>query len=431
VAEKSLRSKLGSRPQYPWLVVGFLWFAGFFNYADRQAVYSVFPLLKSEFGLSPEQQGLLGMAFMVVYALSSPFSGYTVDRLPRRLLIASGLLFWSLICSATALSRNFYQLIFFRAAEGLGESFYFPASMSLLSDYHGPTTRSKALGIHQTSVYLGTAGGAALAGYLGEKYGWRSPFWILGLAGMVYAGLLGYWLIEPRREPNERANANEPRPGNDPLHSTHEREGALVEKVVRILTNPAATLLLLVFVGANFVAATFLTWLPSYIFDRFELGIATSSFTSTFWPLASLPGAVLGGVAADWWSRRSRGGRIRVQSMGLIAAAPFVFLTGWSATVPVLIVALIGAGVCKGIYDSNIFASLFDVIPPEDRGTAAGLMNTLGWTGGLAAPYAVAKASRSFGMGATIASTAAIYLVGGLLALAAARLAESRHLDMN
>jgi MFS family permease len=411
--------------------VGFLWFAGFFNYADRQAVYSVFPLLKSEFGLSDEQLGLLGSAFMFVYAASSPFSGYTVDLLPRRLLITLGLTFWSLICSATALSRNFYQLIFFRGAEGLGESFYFPASMSLLSDYHGPRTRSKALGIHQTSVYVGTAGGAVLAGYLGEHYGWRSPFWILGLAGMVYAGLLGFWLLEPVRESTEVEGATNRPHGGDSLNSPAAGSGSLIEKVTRILTNPAAALLLLVFVGANFVAATFLTWLPSYIFERFELGIAKSSFTSTFWPLASLPGAVLGGVAADRASRRSRGGRIRVQSFGLIVAAPFVFLTGWSPTVPVLIAALIGAGVCKGIYDSNIFASLFDVIPPEDRGTAAGLMNTLGWTGGFAAPWVVARASQSLGLGMTIASTAAVYLLGGLLALVAARLAEARRVELS
>jgi sugar phosphate permease len=198
-----------------------------------------------------------------------------------------------------------------------------------------------------------------------------------------------------------------------------------------VVTNPSAALLLLVFVGANFVASTFLTWLPDYIFEKFELDLSKSSLTSTFWPLASLPGAVLGGMAADWLSQRSRGGRIKVQAVGLIVAAPFVFLTGWSTTMPVLIASLIGAGVCKGVYDSNIFASLFDVIEPEDRGTAAGLMNTVGWTGGFLAPTAVGIASESFGLGVTIASTAVVYLVGGALALVAARLAELRSVGGN
>ena len=82
-----------------------------------------------------------------------------------------------------------------------------------------------------------------------------------------------------------------------------------------------------------------------------------------------------------------------MQSLGLILAAPFVFLTGWSTSVPVLIAGLIGAGLCKGIYDSNIFASLFDVVRPEDRGIAAGLMNAVGWTGGFIAPIVVGFAS--------------------------------------
>ena len=431
MANNSLRSRLGAHPYYPWLVVGMLWFAGFFNYADRQGVYSVFPLIQREFDLSKSQLGYLGSAFMVVYAATSPFSGYTVDLLPRRLLITLGLTFWSLICAATALSRSYYQLLFFRAAEGLGESVYFPASISLLSDYHGPRTRSRALSIHQTSVYLGTAGGAVLAGYLGERLGWRSSFWVLGSAGMVYAGLLGFGLVEPVRESTGDKVGDDRKAGPLPSNPSPAGSGSLFERLGRILANPAAALLLTVFAGANFVAGTFLAWLPSYIFERFDLGLTNSSFTSTFWPLASLPGAVLGGIAADWSSRRSRGGRIRVQSAGLIVAAPFVFLTGWSTSVPVLIAALIGAGVCKGVYDSNIFASLFDVIAPEDRGTAAGLMNTVGWAAASTAPTVVGIASESFGLGITIASTAAVYLLGGLLALLAARLAETWRFDVS
>jgi sugar phosphate permease len=416
---------------YPWLVVGLLWFCGFFNYADRQAVYSVFPLLKSEFVLSPTQLGLLGSAFMFVYALSSPFSGYTVDRLPRRLLIVLGLTFWSLICAATALSRSFFQLIFFRGAEGLGESFYFPASMSFLSDYHGPRTRSRALSTHQTSVYLGTAGGAVLAGYLGERLGWRAPFWILGVAGVFYAVLLGLCLVEPRRGATDDHPDGQQPAGDDEEDQAEAGTGSLAEKIRRIVSNPAAALLLVVFVGANFVAAAFLTWLPSYIFVRFKLGLFSSSFTSMFWPLASLPGALCGGIAADWASRRRRGGRIMVQSAGLLLATPFVFLTGWSTSVTVMIASLIGAGFYKGIYDSNIFASLYDVVSSQDRGTAAGLMNTVGWTGGFVAPTVVGIASERLGLGVTIASTAAVYLLAGLLAFVAARLAAGRRFQVS
>jgi MFS family permease len=403
----------GPTTAYPWVVVGLLWFCGFFNYADRQALSAVFPLLKGEFGISDPALATLSSAFMLLYALTSPFTGYTVDRLSRRLLIAAGLAFWSLICAVTALSRTFGQLVLFRAAEGLGESFYFPASMSVIADYHGPRTRSRAMGLHQTSVYLGTAGGWAFGSALGEVAGWRTPFWSLGLAGLLYAALLGAVLIEPRR--SRAVVIDEKGPEIRP-------PSPMGTKVAVILRNPAAALLLCVFIGANFVATAFLTWLPSLVGRGFNLGLTQSGLTSTLWPLASVPGATLGGWLADRWARRSGGGRIRTQSLGLFLAAPFVLMTGRSNSVGVLLLGLVGAGLCKGIYDANIY----DVVPPADRGTAAGLMNTVGWTGGLVSPIAVAFASERFGLGTAVAWTAVVYLLVGLLALAAARVADQK-----
>ena len=424
-ASLARRPAFASSRAYPWLVVGLLWFCGFFNYADRQAVNSVFPLLEKEFGLSDFQLGMLGSAFMVVYASTSPFAGYVVDRVARRILIPVGLAVWSLIAAATGFSRSFAQLVFFRAAEGLGESFYFPASLSFLADYHGQRTRSRALGIHQTSVYLGTAGGAAMAGRLAEGFGWRTPFFVLGLAGAAYALILGFLLVEPARGQSE--DGKPPRKdliADDELEVGPASKEELWEKVTRIMTSRAAVLLLCVFIGANFVAAAFLTWLPTFIFRKFAMGVSGSSMTSTIWPLASLAGALCGGVLADWAATYRKGGRIMVQSFGLILGAPFVFLAGWSASFAMLVASLAAAGLCKGIYDANIFASLFDVVRPEDRGTAAGLMNSVGWTGGFLAPVAVGLGSKHFGLSAAIASTAVVYLLVGILALAAAHVAE-------
>ncbi len=420
--DRSQRSATGTA--YPWVVVALLWFCGFFNYADRQALSAVLPLLKGEFGLSDRQQGMLASAFMLLYALTSPFTGYIVDLISRRLLIAAGLAFWSLICAATALAGSFVQLVLFRAAEGLGESFYFPASMSILADYHGPATRSRAMSLHQTSVYLGTAGGWALGGMLGGWAGWRAPFWTLGAAGLVYALMLGACLIEPGRA---RHALEEGSSTEDRGESTGSAGGAsLLAKIEVIVRNPAAALLLCVFIGANFVAATFLAWLPSLVGREHKLELGLAALTSAFWPLASVPGAVLGGWLADRAARRRAGGRIRTQCLGLALAAPFVLLTGWSGSVGLLMVGLVGAGLCKGIYDANIFASLYDVVPADDRGTAAGLMNTVGWTGALAAPVAVAFASERYGLGAAVASNAAVYLLVAMLAYVASLVADRR-----
>src|SRR5712671_6132708 len=124
--------KFALNPNYKWQVVGMLWFCGFFNYADRRAIFSVVPLLEREMHLTPVQLGLLASGFAWVYGLGAPLAGMVVDRARRKTVILGGLHAWSLICLATGLSRHFTHLLLFRAAEGLGETFYFPASTSLI-----------------------------------------------------------------------------------------------------------------------------------------------------------------------------------------------------------------------------------------------------------------------------------------------------------
>jgi MFS family permease len=399
-----------------WFVVGLLWLCGFFNYADRQAVFSVFPLLGEEFHLTNVHKGMIGSAFMVVYALAAPFAGFVVDGFSRRWLVAGGLAVWSLICAATATARSFGQLLFFRAAEGLGESFYFPASMSLLADYHGPRTRSRAMSLHQTSVYVGTAAGGIVAGLLGQRYGWRSPFWVLGTVGIAYACLLPWLVREPKRGAAEIK-------GDDPLDPefmTAVESPHLGRNFAEVVLNPAAALLLAVFAGANFVAGTLLAWLPQFVKDQYGLDLGEAATVAGLcFPGGNLVGALCGGALADAVARRVNGGRVLVQAAGLILGAPCVYLAGTATTLGVLVPALIGIGLGKGIYDANIFASVYDVVRPSVRGTAAGLMNTAAWAAASAAPLLVGWFSEEYGLGAAIAWTAAVYVAAGLLALAA------------
>jgi MFS family permease len=379
---------------YKWSAVAMLWWIAFFNYADRQAIFSVFPLLKKEFALDPVQLGLLGSSFAWIYGLSAPFAGAIVDRVRRKSAILGGLHAWSLICMATALSRNFPALLFFRGAEGLGESFYFPASMSLLSDYHGPATRSRALGLHQTSVYIGTIAGGFFAGLIGQRYGWRWSFVVFGGLGIILGLVLNKWLIEPRRvETEPRAPAS-----------------------VGGFLNPTALLLMSAFLCANFVALVLLSWMPAFLYDRFHLSLAASGLTATlFVQLASMAGSPAGGWWADVLRRKMPGGRMLVQAIGLAAGAPFVVLCGWTRSVPILIVALVAWGFFKGVYDANIFAAIFDVIPAEARGRAAGVMNMTGWLGGGIAPVAVGYVAQRSSLSAAIMLAAGVYVLGALL----------------
>jgi MFS family permease len=392
---------------YKWTLVWLLWLVCFFNYADRQAIYSVFPLLKTEMGLTDVQLGVVGAAFMWVYAAAAPLAGIVGDRYARKTVIIGGLIFWSLVTAATALSTQYSHLVVCRALEGLGEAFYFPASMSLLSDYHGAGTRSRAMAIHQSSVYAGTIAGGTAAGMMGQALGWRSSFYLFGTLGAA----LGLVLLVCLREP--------------------PREGVDLRKrgVARILQTPMVLILMAVFVGANFVASIVLTWMPSFLSRKFGMSLGAAGFSSTaYLQIASVLGVISGGVLADRLARRHPGGRMIAQAIGLLAGVPFIFLTGWTLSVPVLILAMAGFGYFKGLYDANIWASLYDVVPPERRATSVGLMNAVGWVGGGFAPVAIAIAAQRYGMSASISASSVVYLfVGVLLVAGTARFMRPSH----
>lgn len=401
--------------RYKWYLVAMLWWISFFNYADRQAIFSVFPLLEKEMGLSPVELGLLGSSFAWTYGLAAPLAGYVVDRIRRKTAILAGLHIWSLICVLTALSRNFRHLLFFRAAEGLGETFYYPASMSLISDYHGKATRSRAMGLHQTSVYVGTIGGGFFAGWIGQRYGWRWSFVVFGGLGILLGAVLHRWLHEAPRGAADRMElgvAAAVAPARIPLR----------EFLSILRRTPSALLLMGAFVCANFVAVVLLSWMPKFLYDRFQMSLAMAGLTATlFVQLASMAGSPLGGWMADALRRRTARGRPLVQALGVVGGAPFVALCGLTGSVPWLLVALTAWGLFKGIYDANIFASVYDVVPPEARGIAAGFMNCVGWLGGGGtAPVIIGLIAQRESLGLAIALASTVYVLAGLLLLAAA-----------
>jgi MFS family permease len=405
---------MGSR--YKWWVVAMLWLISFFNYADRQAIFSVFPLLEREMRLTPVQLGLLGSAFAWVYGLAAPLAGMIVDRVKRKTAILGGLHAWSLICMATVLSKNFRHLFFWRAAEGLGETFYYPASMSLISDYHGRETRSRAMGLHQTSVYMGTIGGGFFAGLIGQYYGWRWSFIVFGGLGILLGIVLKRYLVEPVRGAADAAETG------DAAATPHARvAGSLSFPAFLRLVARTRTLLCLMgaFMCANFVAVVLLSWMPKFLYDKFNMGLAMAGLTATiFVQLASMAGSPVGGWLADTLRRRTPRGRMAVQMIGVFGGAPFVVLCGLTSSVGVVMIALTAWGFFKGLYDANIFASVFDVVRPEARGTAAGMMNAVGWlAGGGSAPIVIGFIAQRESLGLAIALASTVYVVAGLLLL--------------
>jgi len=171
---------------------------------------------------------------------------------------------------------------------------------------------------------------------------------------------------------------------------------------------------------ANFVAVVLLSWMPKFLYDRFHMGLAMSGLTATvFVQLASMAGAPVGGWLADLWRRRSPRGRMAVQTVGVLGGAPFVVLCGMTTSVATLVVSLTLWGFFKGLYDANIFASAFDVVPPEARGRTAGFMNMIGWlAGGGSAPIAIGIIAERISLGAALALASLVYVAAAALLIA-------------
>jgi MFS family permease len=408
-------------PNYKWAVVAMLWFVCFFNYADRQAIFGVFPVLQKEFGFSKADLGLIGSAFMWVYAAGAPFAGFIGDRFRRKDLILGGCFFWSLVTMMTGWCSKVWHFVTVRALEGFGETFYFPSSMSMLGDYHNADSRSRAMSFHQSSVYAGTILGSWLGAWFAEHHGWRVGFYFFGGAGLILSIILYRFLLEPARGQAE---------SETPLAEAKPSVGEVLAAVFR---TPTALLVMAAFMGANFVAAIFLTWTPTFLVEKFQFKLTAAGLSgSVFIHLASALAVPIAGWVSDVLARKFPGGRMMTQAMGLIVGAGFVYMVGFTQDKTTLIVAMTLFGICKGFYDSNIFAALYDVVPPRARGTAAGIMNTVGWGGGAIAPWWFGKFAMRPGhtevenMSRAISTVSILYVVAAALLLTAAFVTAKR-----
>ncbi len=408
---------LSTSSRYKWWVVFMLWWICFFNYADRQGMSAVFPELERAFHFSKSQLGLIGSAFMWVYAGASLISGPICDRFRRRDLILGGCLFWSTVTLMTGWCTSVGQFVTVRALEGLGETFYFPASMSLASDYHPAGTRSRALAWHQSSVYAGTILGSWATAWLAMRYGWRTGFYVFGLAGVGLALCLNRFLQEPVRGASDQQSPAQTGAKVRPL--------GISDTLRAVFADHSILLLMLAFALANSVAGVFLVWSPTFLKEKFHYNLAIAGLSGTvFIHLASAVSVPLAGWMADHWALRVRGGRVLVQAMGLLFGAAFVFQVGHTTESNTLIASMVCFGLGKGFYDSGIFATLYDTVEPRARGTVVGLMNMVGWGGGALGPWMVGwiadhgrRATAIANMSEAISWGGAIYLMAAALLL--------------
>lgn len=382
---------------YPWLLIGLLWCVSFLNAADRSIVVAVLPHLREEFALTATQLALVNSIFFWVYAVAAFACGQLGDRLRRTSIIIGGLAFWSIATGLVPLSTGFAMLLASRALVALGESAYYPAATALISDWHRPQMRSRALSLHQTAVFAGGGLGAFFAGFIADRLGWRAPFLLFGVIGLLFCLVLLKWLRDAPRVTLCAAHAKENQ-GASPLRS--------------VLRQPAALMLCGVFFLANGASTGVLVWAPTYVHDAVGLNLADSAlYGAATISIAGFLAVPLGGWLADTFAAKTPIGRFHTLAIGLTLAALFLLPLTVASTAAAVGAVLLASSIGKGLFDGCIYAAMHDVVPAQARATAVGLMTMLGFIGGGLTPIFVAHAGEVLGMAAGLASLAILYFI--------------------
>jgi len=387
-------------PSQAWLLVGLLWVVAVFNYLDRQVLFSVFPLLRSDLQLADWQLGLLSSVFLWVYGVLSPFAGFLADRFGARRVILGSLLVWSAVTWATGQAGNFGELLGARALMGVSEACYLPAALALIAAAHSSRSRSLATGLHQSGLYVGIVLGGLVGGRLGEQYGWRSAFSVLGLAGVAYMVVLTFLLKPPRAATGERSTT-------EPVR--------FFPAMRELFSLPRFGTMAFAFGSVAIANWVLYTWLPDYFHQRFHMSLQGAGFSATFYlQAASLVGIILGGWLADRWSTATPVGRLRTQGAGLLLAAGALFLTGVAASEALLLGSLILVGFGKGFYDCNIMPVLCQIARSDLRSTGYGVFNLIGCLAGGAAAAAAGVWKERVGLGLVLQLAALLLLISAV-----------------
>ncbi len=391
------------------LLLGFMWFAYFLNYCDRQAVFSMFPSLKSDLGMTDQQLGLTGAYFLWVYALGCPIAGVIGDRVSKRILVVWSLILWSMVTVATGLVRSGAELLWLRAAMGISESLFMPTAIALTASAFAPSLRSRTIAILTTAQIAGTVIGSWFGGWMADMGAWRTAFFALGAVGLLFAFPYFAFL---------RSFKQEEFSGSMGASRSVEPNVGIVRCLVTVITIPTFQILCIAFPVFVFGLWLLYGWLPTFLHDKFELSQSEAAFNATLYLQGStLVGLLGGGWLADRLLRVTRASRYYLMLASLVLCAPCLHAIGNCETLVQVRLAASAFGLFSGLMIGNIFPSAFEVVPDRFRATAVGVLNL--W-GGLVSGFATLFGGlwkSTLGIDRLLTFTGAAYFAAGLLLL--------------
>ena len=365
-----IKVNLTGKKWYPWLVVGLLWIVALLNYMDRQMLSTMQEAMKADIVelRKAEAFGALMAVFLWVYAVLSPFAGMVADKMSRKWLIVGSLVVWSAVTFIMGYASTFRQLYVLRALMGISEALYIPSALSLIADWHEGKSRSLAVGVHMTGLYVGQAVGG-FGAFLAAALSWRMTFHWFGLVGVLY----GLILILLLRENPSRERVKEP--GDGP-----KIKGESIFKGLGVVLGTwAFWVILIYFAVPSLPGWATKNWLPTLFRDNLGISPERAGIISTLTiASASFAGVILGGRLSDSWVKKNLRGRVYTGAIGLGLTIPALILLGLGHSMAPLIGAGLLFGVGYGMFDANNMPILCQFISSRYRATAYGIMNMTG-----------------------------------------------------
>ncbi|NQD70301.1 MFS transporter [Sphingobacterium shayense] len=400
---------LKNTKQYPWIVVGLLWVVALLNYLDRQMLSTMRDSMQVDIIelQTAEAFGILMAIFLYIYGFMSPVAGVVADRVNRKWLIVVSLFIWSAVTYAMGLVDNYDHLLILRAIMGVSEALYIPAGLALIADYHTGKTRSLAIGVHMTGLYMGQALGG-FGATLASNVGWHSAFQWFGLVGIVYAVLLSFLLHEKTHEISNEPNTTVKVP--------------LLKGLSTLFSMTAFWVILLYFAAPSLPGWATKNWLPTLFSDSLKIPMEQAGPLSTITIAASsFIGVIIGGMASDRWVLKNIRGRVYTSAIGLALTIPSLVLLGMGETFLAVVGAAILFGIGFGVFDANNMPILCQFVPSRLRATAYGFMNMVGVFAGAAITQVLGKFKDDGHFGDGFATLALVVLIALVLQLVTLR----------
>lgn len=379
---------------YKWFLLALLGCAFFFHQADRALFGLLTKPIQDELGLTDVHIGWINTALSWTLAAMTMLAGFAGDRFSRKWIITVSLVFWSLMTVMMGFVGEwrilgvivpaYLTVMFFRSiATGGGESFYAPSAMALLGAHH-KETRSLAFSVHQGVLYFALMTSGLIVAAALRLMDWRHIFMVFGGAGCLL-GVSFIWMLrdEPRaprlRQGNGGQASHEP-PAFAEATADRRTTNLLADGFRAFFLNPAALCVTTGFVAIVFVNNAYLFWAPKFIAEKFAVDVGEAATKAMFWHhLAAFAAVMAGGALTDRLVARHPRFRLAFQATAMLLGAPCLALIGLSGSLSAMVAMTAAYGLCRGLFESNTHASLFDVIPPEYRSSAEGYLTMVGF----------------------------------------------------